>query len=77
MCPLHHPPSTERARTVFVEQLGLSEGRQAGGSGVLFIESGIDITQPDTLSPQLFAGVSQVVTAVGAVFGRTADGQMG
>lgn len=38
---------------------------------------GVDITNPETLTPELFRGVTQVVTAVGAVFGRTAEGAMG
>ena len=45
--------------------------------GVLFIEEGVDITRPETLTPELFAGVTQIVSSVGAVFGRSADGQMG
>lgn len=68
--------SPGRARDVF-GKAGLVEGRQPGGAGILFVESGVDITNPDTLSPLMFEGVSQVVTAVGAVFGRTAEGQMG
>ena len=67
--------SADRARDV-MEKAGLQEGRQPGG-GILFVEAGIDITNPATLTPQLFKGVTQVVTAVGAVFGRTADGSMG
>ncbi|PRW55975.1 nadh:ubiquinone oxidoreductase complex i intermediate-associated 30 [Chlorella sorokiniana] len=49
----------------------------AAGGGILFIESGVDITNPETLTPELFKGVTQVVTAVGAVFGKTAEGTMG
>ncbi|PSC71557.1 nadh:ubiquinone oxidoreductase complex i intermediate-associated 30 [Micractinium conductrix] len=49
----------------------------AGGNGILFIEPGVDITNPDTLTPEIFKGVTQVVTSVGAVFGKTADGKMG
>ena len=67
--------SADRARTV-MEKAGLAEGRQPGG-GILFLESSVDITNPETLTPELFKGVTQVVTAVGAVFGRTADGTMG
>jgi hypothetical protein len=68
--------SAERAKTVF-GAAGLAEGRQPGGRGILFVEAGVDITSADTITPMLFAGVSQVVTAVGAVFGRTAEGAMG
>lgn len=31
----------------------------AAGGGILFIESGVDITNPDTLTPELFKGVTQ------------------
>ena len=45
--------------------------------GILAIEGGIDITNPATLEARLWRGVSQVVCAVGPVFGRTPDGNMG
>jgi hypothetical protein len=45
--------------------------------GLLAIEGGIDITNPTTLEAQLWRGVTQVVCAVGPVFGRTPDGNMG
>ena len=45
--------------------------------GILAVEGGVDITNPATLKAQLWRGVSQVVCAVGPVFGRTADGNMG
>ena len=45
--------------------------------GLLAIEGGIDITNPATLEAQLWRGVTQVVCAVGPVFGRTPDGNMG
>ena len=45
--------------------------------GILAIEGGIDITSPATLEAHLWRGVSQVVCAVGPVFGRTSDGNMG
>mgnify|MGYP001810216444 CR=1 FL=1 len=32
----------------------------AGGNGILFIEPGVDITNPDTLTPEIFKGVTQV-----------------
>ena len=66
----------DRTRKAF-EKLGISEGVQASGSGILFIDSGTDITKSETLTAELFRGVTQVVSTVGAVFGRTADGQMG
>ena len=66
----------DRTRKAF-EKLGISEGVQSSGSGILFIDSGIDITKPETLTVEVFKGVTQVVSTVGAVFGRTADGQMG
>jgi hypothetical protein len=68
--------SLDKAREIFAS-VGLLEGRQPSGSGILFIEGGVDLTAPSTLSPELFAGVSQVVSVVGAVFGRTAEGAMG
>lgn len=43
----------------------------------LFVRSGVDITNPDTLTSQLLEGVTQIVLAVGPVFGRTPEGQMG
>lgn len=68
--------SAERAQEAF-GKAGIKEGRQPDGRGILFVESGVDITSPGTLTPLIFAGVSQVVTCVGAVFGRTAEGTMG
>lgn len=69
--------SAARAKDVF-SGLGLEEGRQPGGRGILLIEEGVDITDADNGVPlALFRGVSQVVLAVGAVFGRAADGTMG
>ncbi|CAK0786611.1 hypothetical protein CVIRNUC_009825 [Coccomyxa viridis] len=66
-----------KAEEVFSE-LGLSEGMSGGsGKGILAIEGGIDITNPATLEARLWRGVSQVVCAVGPVFGRTPDGNMG
>ncbi|KAL4457749.1 hypothetical protein ABPG75_012614 [Micractinium tetrahymenae] len=83
--------SADRARDVLGKEgptgtlvaLGASggSGRRpvggAGAGGILFIESGVDLTKPETLTPELFKGVTQVATAVGAVFGRTAEGTMG
>jgi len=66
-----------KARDILAE-LGLREGRQADpDQGIIFIESGVDVTDASTLTPELFSGVEQVICALGAVFGRTADGQMG
>lgn len=46
--------------------------------GILAVEGGVDITDPQSLNrPQLWAGVSQVACAVGPVFGRLPDGKMG
>ena len=48
------------------------------GSGHLHIENSIDITDSATLMrPELWEGVSQVVTTVGPAFGRQPDGSMG
>jgi hypothetical protein len=70
-----------RDRTKAVEifsGMGLKEGVQENGSGILFIEDAVDVTNPDTtLTETLFDGVSQVVIATGAVFGRDAEGNMG
>jgi hypothetical protein len=69
--------TVDKARAAFAEA-GLAEGRQpGGGGGILFLATGVDITQPSTLDAALFEGVDQVVVAVGGVFGRTADGAMG
>lgn len=70
----------EKAKTVFKE-LGLKEGAQkgAGGAkgGILIFQGIVDVTSPATLTAELFEGVTQVISAVGPVFGRTADGKMG
>ncbi len=42
----------------------------ASGGGILFIEAGVDITNPDTLTPELFKGVTQASAA--AALGDTA-----
>ncbi len=48
------------------------------GQGVLAIEGGVDITDPESLNrPELWQGVSQVACAVGPVFGKLPDGKMG
>ena len=45
--------------------------------GVLAIEGGVDVSDADTLTPQLFNGVVQVVHTVGPVFGKLQNGSMG
>lgn len=50
----------------------------ANPQGMLAIEGGVDITNPKTLSRHgLWDGVTQVVCAVGPVFGRLPNGKMG
>lgn len=58
--------SGDKAATVF-EESGIMEGRQPQGSGILFVESGVDVTNPETLGAGLFAGVSQVGEAGGVM----------
>lgn len=52
-------------------------GAGDGSSGRLFVRTGVDITDEGTLTSQLLQGVSQIAVAVGPVFGRTQEGQMG
>ena len=59
----------EKAEKAFGQQ-GLLAGRQPEGAGLLFVESGVDVTNLDTLGEALFKGVQQVVVCTGAVFGR-------
>lgn len=59
------------------EEAGITEGRQNGGMGVLFVEDGVDVTSEESISSNLFEGVRQVVIATGAVFGRDSQGNMG
>lgn len=61
--------SEDKARAALEEGLGLRPGRQPGG-GILFVEAGVDVTDPGTLTQALFRGVTQVVLSTGAVFGR-------
>lgn len=69
--------SADRAKEAF-QPLGITEGLQNNGSsGILFLQDGVDVTNPDTLTADLFQGTTQIVCSIGAVFGRTADGQMG
>ena len=49
----------------------VSDGSLAPAAG------GIDVSQPETLSPELFIGVSQVVSSLGPVYGEAVDGQRG
>ena len=52
--------------------------RSMQGSGSLHLESSIDITDKAALMrPELWTGVTQVVTTVGPAFGRQPDGSMG
>lgn len=72
--------SADKASEVFSEA-GLKEGYQvpaegssasSGGSGgILITEAGVDVTNPDTLTKQLFEGVTQVRVCVHGV-GRLA-----
>ncbi|KAG1657278.1 hypothetical protein FOA52_005472 [Chlamydomonas sp. UWO 241] len=67
----------EKAAQVFGEA-GLQEGRQQDSVGILFFDTGVDVTRPETLdSPGLWKGVSQVVSLLGPVFGPQPGGGMG
>lgn len=57
--------------------LGLVPGRKLPSGGALFLETGVDVTDPTTLPPQLFEGVTQVVLALGGVVGRLPGGGFG
>jgi uncharacterized protein YbjT (DUF2867 family) len=65
-----------KALKIFGES-GVVEGRQNSGSGILFVEDGVDVTNAQTLSANIFKGATQVVIATGAVFGRDSEGNMG
>jgi NADPH:quinone reductase-like Zn-dependent oxidoreductase len=41
-------------------ELGLQEGEQQEGGGLLFTETGVDVTQPRSLKKAVFAGATQV-----------------
>jgi hypothetical protein len=70
----HHPQLLRSGRTVVAavrtadkasevfSALELQEGRQAEGKGdgILFVQAGVDVTDESTLTPDLFAGVTQV-----------------
>ena len=67
----------ERARQLF-QEMGVTEGRQAfNPAGILFIADGVNVTDPETLSENLFAGVQQLVLCLGPVFGKLPDGTTG
>ncbi|KAI8465804.1 MAG: complex I intermediate-associated protein 30-domain-containing protein [Monoraphidium minutum] len=68
--------SADKATEVF-SGMGIQEGRQAEGSGIMFTAAGVDVTNPATLNAELFAGVTQVVSALGGVAGRLPDGSFG
>lgn len=55
-------------------ELGVREGAQESGGGILFIESGVDITDAATLKKDLFRGVTQAVIACGPVFRQDGKG---
>ena len=60
-----------------LSEMGLSQGRQTRGA-VLAVEGGVDITDRNSFERKdLWQGVTQVAVAVGPLFGRQADGQMG
>jgi hypothetical protein len=61
--------ASSKAETVF-GQLGISEGIQQSGSGILFVLEGVDVTNPETLSAELFKGVTQVRRLLGPPAGR-------
>jgi hypothetical protein len=68
--------TSTKAQAVFTD-LGLQEGYQQAGQGILFVQEGVDVTRPETLDAKLFEGVSQVVTCLGGVFGPLPGGGMG
>jgi hypothetical protein len=53
--------SANKAGEVLTES-GLQEGYQNEDQtgGILIVEAGVDVTNPDTLGQQLFEGVTQV-----------------
>eukprot|EP00892_Ulva_mutabilis_P007202 jgi/Ulvmu1/4854/UM020_0140.1 len=55
-------------------ELGVKEGKQSESGGILFFESGVDITDPATLKKDIFRGATQVVIACGAVSRQDAKG---
>ena len=63
--------SEEKAADV-LESLGISSVE-----GNMFVRAGVDITDSSTLPAELLLGVAQIVCAVGPIFGRSPEGQMG
>jgi uncharacterized protein YbjT (DUF2867 family) len=57
--------------------LALSAQTRLPSGGALFVEPNVDVTDPSTLPPRLFEGVSQVVIALGGVVGRLPSGGFG
>eukprot|EP00878_Enallax_costatus_P001050 GHUV01001185.1.p1 GENE.GHUV01001185.1~~GHUV01001185.1.p1 ORF type:complete len:643 (+),score=165.16 GHUV01001185.1:143-2071(+) len=68
--------STDKASEVF-ESCGLKEGNSSSSGGILITAGGVDVTNPETLTAELFQGVTQVVSALGPVAGRLPDGSFG
>ena len=62
--------SADRAAAVFGE-LGLADSPR------LFVRGDVDVTEASSLPADLLTGVTQVVSALGPVFGRGSDGNMG
>jgi len=44
--------------------MGLTEGAQAEGVGALFVDVGVDVTKEETLTAELFSGVTQVCVVI-------------
>jgi hypothetical protein len=63
--------TSSKAEAVF-GQLGVSEGYQQSGAGILFVEEGVDVTNPETLGADLFRGVTQVGGLLGPLLGQGA-----
>jgi uncharacterized protein YbjT (DUF2867 family) len=57
--------------------LAIAPGTRLSSGGALYLETSVDVTDPATLPPQLFEGVSQVVIALGGVVGRLPSGGFG
>ncbi len=62
--------SADRAASVFSE-LGLTDSPR------LFVRGDVDVTEASSLPADLLTGVTQIVSALGPVFGRGSDGNMG
>lgn len=71
------PCPAEKIKETLGER-NIKPGFNAGGNGTggLAIRE-VDVCSADKLSAEAFKGVSQVVVATGAVFGRLDDGVMG